>query len=337
MSRYTSRYEHLGAWPVVALIDSSTGMAVRIARRGATVLDFLVPVGGELRNIADGFDDADELEALHSARFAIMLPFANRIADARYQFDGREYDLQPGVEGDDRGIRHGFVRPVEFELISVDADDTGVCARFGCNSLRPDAVPGYPFALDLEVAFTLHADGLNLAVTMRNVGDTAAPCFFGWHPYLRLREDGISACRLQLPSRQAIVTDDKLIPLPGAAAFKSLDVCPERDFRQSRAVGSTVMDNGFADRVADADGRIRAHLHDPDSGLTVAMWQSSGVTQVFTGDTLAAAAARRSLAIEPMEAMTDAFNRPDCADAVRLEAGAEREFQCGLEVSLQSS
>jgi aldose 1-epimerase len=35
-----------------------------------------------------------------------------------------------------------------------------------------------------------------------------------------------------------------------------------------------------------------------------------------------------------MECMADAFNRPECAAAIRLEPGAERRFRCGVEVEL---
>jgi aldose 1-epimerase len=309
-------------------------MSVRLARRGATLLDFHVPLGNRLRNIVDGYDDADALEALDAARFAVMAPFANRIADARYRFDGKEYDLQPGVRGDARGILHGFVRNAEFDLLSVDAGDDGARVRFGHGGLRPGAHPGYPFALDLEVLFTLHAGGLDLEARMRNAGEQAAPCFFGWHPYLRLRKDGIDECELQLPARQVIHTDDKLIPLPGTQALQALDAAPQFDFRHPRRIGGCVMDTGFAVPQADADGRIRPRLRDPGSGLAVSVWQQSGITLAFTGDTLAGAAARRSIALEPMEAMTNAFNRDDCTAAITLDAGAERRFHCGLEVTL---
>jgi aldose 1-epimerase len=334
MTRYAIRHEHLGPWPVVALTDSESGMSVRLARRGATLLDFHVPLGGRLRNIADGYDDADALEALDGARFAVMLPFANRVADARYRFDGKAYDLQPGLEDDARGIMHGFVRDADFELLSVDADDDSACVRFGHDGVRPGVHPGYPFALDLEVLFTLHVGGLDVEARMRNVGEQAAPCFFGWHPYLRLREDGIADCELQLPARQVIRTDDRLIPLPGASALQALERVPSLDFRHPRRIGGVVMDTGFADPQSDADGRIRTRLRDPDSGLAVVVWQRSGVTLAFTGDTLAGAAARRSIALEPMEAMTDAFNRDECVDAITLAAGAERRFRCGLEIQL---
>lgn len=332
MSRYAIRHEHLGSWPVVAMIDTATGATVRLARRGATVLEYLYPVRDRLCNVVDGYATTGDLDALTGSRFAIMCPFANRVADARYTFDATDHDLAPGAGGKARRILHGFLRPADFELVSMDTDGTGACVRLRAQAIRPDAFAGYPFALDLEVAFTFNAAGLQLAFTTHNVGDTAAPCFVGWHPYLRLQADGIAGLEMKLPARQAILTDDRLIPLPGEAAFVSLDEHPALDFRDWRSIGDSILDQGFADLEADGDGRIRSHLRDPETGLHMAMWQTSGVLQVYTGDTLDADAARRAVALEPMQAMTDAFNRPDCADAITLAPGASRRFHCGLDV-----
>ncbi len=335
MSRYALRHEHLGSWPVVAMIDTVTGTTVRVARRGATVLEYLFPVHDRLRNVVDGYATTGALDSLAGSRFAVMCPFANRVADARYTFDGRVHDLAPGATGTARRILHGFLRDVDFELVSMDTDATGASVRLRSEAIRPDAFPGYPFALDLEVVFTLSPAGLELEAAMRNVGDAAAPCFFGWHPYLRLGDDGIRDLEMKLPARRAIVTDAALIPLPGDAAHVSLDDRPDCDFRDWRRIGDSVLDNGFDDLEADGDGRIRSHLRDPESGLHVAMWQASGVLQVYTGDTLDGDAARRAVALEPMQAMTDAFNRPDCAAAVTLAPGEVRTFRCGLEVHVR--
>jgi aldose 1-epimerase len=62
------------------------------------------------------------------------------------------------------------------------------------------------------------------------------------------------------------------------------------------------------------------------------VWQERGVMHVFTGDTLQRDA-RRSVALEPMECMANAFNRPEWSDEIRLETGAERVYRCGLEPS----
>jgi aldose 1-epimerase len=333
MSRYTIQRELFGQWPVVTLADSAGGSTVTVACRGARLLNFKVPVTNELRDIADGYRNADALGALKGARFAVMVPFANRVRDARYRFDGETFDLKPGAVGGERSILHGFVLGADFVPQTLESDDRHASVCFEYQGLRPGAHSGYPFAVDVAVRYTLHAGGLDVEIGMRNVGERVAPCFCGWHSYFRLREDGIGECKLQLPARQTIRTDAALIPLPGMAAYASLDQHPELDFRRPRRIGDRVLDTGFTELTAGSGGRIRTHLRDPDSGLAIALWQQRGAVQVFTGDTLAEGR-RRSVALEPMEAMTDAFNREDCAAAIALAPGASRYFSCGVEVNL---
>lgn len=319
----------LGAHALIVLYDAVRGRRVRISHRGATVLSIEVRHRGRAVDLADGYRDAAELDTRPSSRFAVMVPFANRIADARYRFDGVAHDLQPGVPEAERAARHGFVRGVDFDLQSLSADDDGAEATF-TTAIAADAHPGYPFAIALTIRYRLDARGLGLDVTMRNVGDRAVPCFFGWHPYFRLGDTPLAAWELQVPARTVIATDAQYIPLAGAAAQVSIDRAPALDFRAPRAVGALELNHAFADLAPDADGLQRSRLRDPASGLGLALWQERGVMLAFTADTVSRDV-RGSLALEPMESWADAFNRGDCADAIRLLPGAERRFRCGVE------
>jgi aldose 1-epimerase len=330
-ARYGAEAARLGEQPIVVLSDHTGNRRVRIARHGAALLGFEVSPGGAMRDLADGYRDAAEVAGRAGSRFAIMAPFAGRIADARYRFDGHEQDLQPGVVGPERASRHGFVRDVDFDIAALAADDHSARVTLSTAAIRPR--PGYPHAIDLEVTFTLDAAGLTLEACMRNVGNDAAPCFFGWHPYFRLADEVVDGWQLQIPAQTLIRTDANLIALPGAAAYVALDDAPALDFREPRRIGESILDQGYTDLAADADGRIRTRLRDPSGGLGIAVWQERGVMHAFTADTIRRDA-RRSIALEPMECMANAFNRPDCAQTIRLEPGAERRFRCGVEVEL---
>jgi aldose 1-epimerase len=329
--RYASERSVLGGQPVVVLTDRLAHRRLCIAQHGAALLNFETDVGGAMFDLADGYRDATEIVARPGSRFAIMAPFAGRIADARYRFDGQLQDLQPGVVGSERASRHGFVRGVDFDVSALNADDDGARVTLGSAAIRPQ--PGYPHAIDLAVTFSLDAGGLTLEARMRNVGSDAAPCFFGWHPYFRLAPSLVDGWQLQIPAQTLIRTDASLIALPGAAAYVPLDDAPALDFREPRAIGDSILDQGYTDMEADTDGRIRTRLRDPSSGLGIAVWQERGVMHAFTADT-ASRDARRAIALEPMECMADAFNRPECAQAIRLEPGAERSFRCGVEIEL---
>lgn len=329
MARYLAGRAMLGAQPLVVLRDDA-GRRARIACHGAALLDFEVPRQGGTFDVASGYRDEAGIEERPGSHFAILAPFAGRIGKARYRFEDHEYDLQPGAQDAARGIMHGFVRDADFDVAELSASGSSAHATLTTTAIRPR--PGYPFSIDLAVTFTLDAGGLGLEARMRNVGDSAAPCFFGWHAYFRMGGGMVDDWLLQIPAGTLIRTDADLIALPGKAAHVPLDDAPAFDFRQPRAIASTILDIGYTNLDADSDGRIRTRLADPSDGFGVAVWQESGVMHAFTADTLKHGA-RRAVALEPMECMADAFNRPECTDAIRLEPGDERRFRCGIEVA----
>lgn len=329
MTRYTAERASLGNQATVVLADNM-GHRAQIACHGAALLNLETVHNGAPFDVAWGYRNADEIVARAGSHFAILAPFGGRIADARYVFDGAAHDLQPGTVGPTRGYRHGFVRDAAFAVAELDANATMATATLTTHAIRPR--PGYPFSIDLAIRFTLDAAGLTLRARMRNAGPHPAPCFFGWHAYFRAGGGMADDWTLQIPARTAIQADANLIALPGSSAYVPLDALPALDFRTARRIDGTVLDNGYADLAAGSDGRIRTRLTDPASGLAINIWQQRGVMHAFTGDTLGTGA-RSAIALEPMECMADAFNRPECAAAVRLESGAERSFACGVEFS----
>jgi aldose 1-epimerase len=334
MTAFSAARDRLGTHDIAILDDPVRQRQVRIVSRGAAVIGIEITHDGSTFQLADGYRDLTEVEQRPGSRYAVMAPFANRIKDALYRFDGQTYDLAPGAEGDKRESRHGFLRDQEFTIERLDADGAGAHAVFVNRSIRPGVHAGYPFAIDVSVHYVLSAAGLEVVASMRNVGEQAAPCFFGWHPYFRVADGAVDAWELQVPASLLIRTDANFIPLPGDEAYVALEDEPAMDFRQWRRIGTTELNHGYAGLHADTDGRARTRVRDPKTGLTVAMWQTRGIVLAFTADTVPRDA-RRAIALEPMESMSDAFNREDCSAAIRLEPGAERQFHCGIEIENQ--
>ena len=105
------------------------------------------------------------------------------------------------------------------------------------------------------------------------------------------------------------------------------------DFRVSRPIRATVLDDAFTDLARDDDGAATVELRDPDTGRGVALWVDGRHRwlQVFSADE-APGTARRSLAVEPMTAPADAFRSGD--DLTTLapsgEAGDELSASWGI-------
>jgi aldose 1-epimerase len=324
-----------GNLDTVRLTSTTTGARAVIARRGATLLRWDPAIGAEGPSddgFVDGYLDEDELLAQAGVRSGVMAPFSNRIRNGVYTFGGERHDLLPGVPGPERLVYHGFLRLLDCDVVDTEVTDSDIRLRLATQQIRPGAFAGYPFAIDLDVEYVLSTNGLRLEVTGRNVGEQPAPYACGWHPYFRLGTRDVDPLELHVPARTAIRTDESLIPLAGAGAFLPVADEDRPTFATPRAVGDAVIDAAFTDLVPDPDGIVRTRLRDPRSGLEMTVWQRDGVMHVFTGDTLDREP-RSSIALEPVELMTDAFNRPDCYDALVLAPGAHREFVCGVEVA----
>ncbi|MEV0736155.1 aldose 1-epimerase [Streptomyces sp. NPDC050549] len=323
---------HLGDEPTVTVSAPDGAVRAVLALRGATLLSWQVGSGAagqptELTELTDGYRDEAELRSQDGVRAGLLAPFPNRVADGRYHHDGREHDLLPGRAGD-RTIYHGFAREAPFRLVAATMTPDSARLLLRSTTVRPGRYPGYPFALDLEVEYTIGRRDLGIEIRATNVGETTAPYAAGWHPYFTLSRP-IDDMVLRIPAHTLIRTDASLIPLPGTEALLPLDRCPDMDFRTPRRLGTAVIDACFADLAPGPGGRTETVLSDPVTGAELRVWQYGGYLHVFTGDTLARDR-RASIALEPVEVLTDAFNRPELAAALSLEPGRRREFRFGV-------
>jgi aldose 1-epimerase len=315
----------LGREPV-AIVEGD-GCVVTIAHRGATLLRWLRSTGVVDTDLSDGYVDAGELIEQNGVRNGILAPFPNRIALGRYEF-GSSYDLLPGQPDNDRLIYHGFLRELPTNLTNVQTGQDSAELTFACDGIRPGVFAGYPFALDIRVVYEITASSIDLAVHVHNVGQQAAPYAAGWHPYFRLGTEVIDELELTVPARSVIRTNADLIPLAGAEAY-GLPGTDGPDFREARPIGEAVLDTCYSDLVPDDDGISRTVLSNPRTGQTLEIWQESGHMHVFTGDTLGRDQ-RRSIALEPVEVITNSFNRLELVEHITLAPDSHRSFRCGV-------
>jgi aldose 1-epimerase len=298
-----------------------------VALRGVTLLSWSVD-GVEL---IDGYADQTEFDQQVGMRSAMMIPFSNRIVQGRYTFDSHVHDLNdPASSGE--LVLHGLLREVDFSVTSSSVGESSAVVRFVSLALRPGAFPGYPFAVDVAIDLTVTDAGLEFVVTGTNAGDTAAPFAVGWHPYFTIGSAPIEQLVVSIPGTARIVTDDQLIPLDGQAAVA--EASGVWDYRVPRVLGDAVLDTAYADLSSAPDGLVRSTIADPASGRSIDVWQERGLMHVFTSDTVSRP--RQSIAMEPVEVMTNAFNRPEQAAAIRLEPGERRRFRFGAATTLET-
>jgi len=240
------------------------------------------------RPLVDGFADDAMCTGGHGQ---LLMPWAGRIEDGSYSFGGHDLAL-PITERARHNATHGLVRWVSWTVEEHTAHSVSLVYRL-------PAQPGYPWSLDLHVAYDLSADGLTVTQTATNLSDSPAPFAAGAHPYLTVGAGPIDTWELTLPAaRRILVDDERRLPV----ASESVDET-DFDFRISRPIKETVFDHAFTDLDRDESGTAYVVLEGDRDGLTLWVDESVRWLQVFSGEP----DPRNAIAIEPMTAQANAF------------------------------
>jgi aldose 1-epimerase len=260
----------------------------------------------------------DEPPGTRAYRNALLAPWPNRVAQGRWSWRGRTFQL--GVNEPERDTAlHGLVAYEPFQVVSHDEERVELA-----HDLSPS--PGYPFSLRVEVDYRLTDGGLRSVLRARNTGTEDAPVALGVHPYVDTR-GLVDETVLQLPARTLLVTDD---------AWQETDRVPveqtELDFRTPRRVGPDAMDACFTNVRHGADGVVRATVGLP-GGDTVSIWggPTTRCFVVYNADTLRGTAYRRSIAVEPCTAPANALRSGIDLDVIA--PGATFELEWGVQPS----
>jgi aldose 1-epimerase len=256
----------------------------------------IASVGASVRRFTvDGRDlvvpyDANEVRP--AFRGATLAPWPNRIIDGRYTFAGLEHEV--ALNEPRRGnALHGFVGWTDFAFVSETASTVTLATTI-------EAQVGYPFRIDVVVAYSLDESGLHESVTAHNTGPDAAPWGTGPHPYLVAGPGRVDDWSFELSARSYLaVTEDRLIPT-GLVATSGTDF----DFAIARPIGDTFIDHAFT-----GFGTNRAQVFAADGHGVEMTWDSACPwVQVHTADRPEPELSRLGLAVEPMTCPPDAFN-----------------------------
>jgi aldose 1-epimerase len=309
-------------------MNPPSGQQIRLSHAGQQLT--VVEVGAGIRTytskgraVIDGYDEGDMCPG---GRGQLLAPWPNRLGDGRFEWNGQRLQT-PLSEPENHNAIHGLVRWAAWAVAAVD----GAEARLTYH-LHPQ--PGWPWPLDLAVAYALGEGGLRVVTEITNVGDDtsgACPVGFGWHPYLAAFGGMVDQSVLTLPAGEAYQSDGRGLPT-GRYQVEGTPL----DFRSGRTVGEAVLDVAFTSLDRDDDGRSTIELRPTAKGdrysYGIRMWLDRNYTHVmvFSGDTLAESARRRrGLAVEPMTGAPDMLRSGDGRRV--LEPGESLMAAWGLE------
>ncbi len=234
----------------------------------------------------------------------VMLPWSNRITNARFTFEGRDYTLRANTP---QGFAiHGDGRQRPWR-VNEAREDAIACA------LDSRDFPDYnfPFPLLAELQYSLSETALRATLTLTNVGDRAMPAGFGFHPYFNRGFGASDVDEAQLQIKVGGVYP----PLPGMASqpvwgpgaddapLTALGgpmrpVLPEQDFSTLQTVGARDIDHCFG----GWDGR--AMIAYPSAGLRLRF----ECDPVFGHVVIYTPPGKPFFAVEPVTVANNGFN-----------------------------
>jgi aldose 1-epimerase len=316
-----------GSEPRLFILDNGT-MRVALSDYGAIITAVLVPEGkGGTKDLVLGPSALAGYAGRHPYFGATVGRFANRIADARFTLQGKEYIL---AANNGKNHLHGGLKGFDRRLweSEVYTEAGAACAQMKLRSVDGDE--GYPGNLDVTGIFSLDQDN-KLIIRYEAKSDAATPVNLTNHSYFNLRGEGNGSIldhELELNASLYLPVNEGLIPegTPLSVAGTPFD------FRKPKTIGQDIVGAGGYDHCFVIDGaglRLAAKARDPASGRTLQMHTTMPGVQFYSGNFLAGFPGKRGSVYEKhagfcleAEYYPDSPNRPDFPSCI-IEAGRE--------------
>ncbi len=164
-------------------------------------------------------------DPLQAASFPLV-PYSNRIANGRFEWNGRQIGLAPHPIAKPHSI-HGVGWLGAWDVFESGAD-------FAVLRYTHDGDDNWPWPFLAEQRFKLGPDNLSVDLTAQNLADKAVPLSFGHHPYF----DSAGASLRFAASRICMNGDDNL-------PEREQGIESTQNFAEGRVIGGQPFDNLF--------------------------------------------------------------------------------------------
>ena len=185
---------------IYRLTDGSA--TAEIMEYGAAIVSFC-PFGDV--DVVGGFDTLESYTRDNSNQGAIVGRVANRIANARFELNGKTYQL---ADNDNGNCLYGGVGFQHRLWKGIDYTENSITLCY----LSPDGEDGFPCNLSVEVTYTLKNN--SIIISYKAVPDGATPIALTNHAFFNLDGFGgdIKEHTVQIWADSYSEVNDKLIP-----------------------------------------------------------------------------------------------------------------------------
>lgn len=212
-------------------LTNKNGMIVKILNYGGTVTDIITPdKNDKMGNVILGYDSLSGYLQPGNPYFGCLVGrYANRIANAKFSLEGKEYTLAANNNGN---TLHGGLKGFDKVVwnVKVFSDSTLLLSY-----LSKDGEEGYPGNLSVDVMYSLGNDN-SLKIDYAAVTDKATPVNLTNHCYFNLSggvDSTILDHELMLKANKYTPVNETLIPTGKVDDVKGTPM----DFTNAKKIG----------------------------------------------------------------------------------------------------
>ncbi len=268
-------------------LTNANGMQVGVINYGGIITKLITAdKAGAFGDVVTGFESLDGFLQKGVPYFGALIGrFGNRIANAKFTLDGKEYTLAANNDGNTlHGGNKGYDKV--YWNIEKQAGDSSLKLTY----LSKDGEEGYPGNLNIEVVYTLTVDdGLKIDYTATT--DKATPINLTSHAYFNLsagKDSTILGHNLVIKADKFTPVNSALIPTGKLEEVKGGPM----DFNAAKLIGKEIasVSGGYDHNwVLNKNGNaleMVAILSDPGSGRSMEVWTTEPGLQFYSGNFL---------------------------------------------------
>ena len=278
-------------------LKNEGGIMVNLTNYGAKIVSVFAPdKNGAMEDVVLGFNSIDKYITGDAGQGAVVGPYANRIANAQFEIDGKVYHLpQNNMQACLHSGTESFYRQV-YDATEIQTAD-GPAVEMTLTS--PDGQWGFPGNKNVKVTYTLTKDN-GLKIDYEATTDKS--CYFNLtnHVYFNLKGEGMGDILDHIlvvdANFSTAVADSQLIPTGEIADIRRTAM----DFTSPHTIGERIKDpmsqlrmGGGYDHnyILNKDQSSKemtfcASLYEPVSGRFMECSTTEPAVQVYSGNFL---------------------------------------------------
>jgi len=274
------------------VLSNSKGMKVVLTDLGAAVVDLMV-VGKEgLVNVSLSYDNPLSYEKETTYFGAIVAPYANRIADAKFEIDGVLYQL---VRNDNENSLHSGNDTLAKKVWNVkELEENRIVFSYNAKDLEQ----GFPGNIHYEVTYEVTEEN-ELEITYYAISDKKTLLNMTNHTYFNL--NGMNSGSVE--DHELWIKASAYTPVKNAKAIPTGEIASVEgtpfDFREAKTIGRDIhedfeqlhfgqgYDHNFVlDKESDGVEKI-ASVYAKTTGIQMDVWTDCIGVQLYTGNFMA--------------------------------------------------